>query len=198
MTLLRFALAPVFAAMLALPAFAQAIPLAEISRSLNSIGTAQADFTQVNADGSMATGKIYIKRPGRVRFEYSSDKSLVLASTGSVAIFDPKSNQPPTQYPLSRTPLSLILADNIDLSRARMVTGQTSDGKTTTVIAQDPDHPDYGTIAMVFTPNPTQLRQWVITDGAGKKTVVILGDMATGMDFPNRLFSIDVETRARR
>ena len=51
--------------------------------------------------GSIGTGKLFIKRPGRVRFEYAKpDRSLVMASAGNVAIFDNKSNQPPEQYPL--------------------------------------------------------------------------------------------------
>ena len=198
MKLLRLALAPVLALALAVPAFAEKIPLDQISAYLNGLQTAQADFTQVNADGSISTGKVYIKRPGRVRFEYSSDKTLVMASGGQVAIFDPKSNQPAEQYPLARTPLSLILAEKVDLGRAKMVVGHTSDGKTTTVVAQDPEHPDYGTIRMVFSDSPVELRQWVITDNSGATTTVILGNLKTGGDLGARLFSITAEIDARK
>lgn len=196
--MLRFALAPVLSLALAVPAFAETIPLDELSRYLNSLKTAEAEFTQVNADGTISTGKIYINRPGRVRFEYAPpDKTLVLASGGQVAIFDPKSNQPPEQYPLARTPLNLILAENVDLSRARMVTGHTSDDKTTSVTAQDPEHPEYGTIRMVFTGQPTELRQWVITDDTGGQTTVILGDLKTGASYQPSLFSITIEADRR-
>lgn len=198
MNILRFALAPVLALTLAVPAFADKIPLATLSAYLNGLTTAQAKFTQVNSDGSLSTGTIYIRRPGRVRFEYNTDKTLVLASGGTVAVFDPKSNQPPQQYPLSRTPLNLILAANVDLGRSNMVVGHTSDDKTTTVVAQDPDHPDYGSISLVFTANPTELRQWTVTDDSGSKTVVILQNLQTGVDLPASLFSIDTETQKRR
>ncbi|KFI28825.1 LolA family protein [Paenirhodobacter enshiensis] len=198
MNMLRFALAPVLALTLAVPAFADKIPLATLSAYLNGLTTAQAKFTQVNSDGSLSTGTIYIRRPGRVRFEYNTDKTLVLASGGTVAVFDPKSNQPPQQYPLSRTPLNLILAANVDLGRSNMVVGHTSDDKTTTVVAQDPDHPDYGSISLVFTANPTELRQWTVTDDSGSKTVVILQNLQTGVDLPASLFSIDTETQKRR
>jgi hypothetical protein len=51
-----------------------------ISAYLNGLTTVEADFTQVNSDGTISTGKIYIKRPGRVRFEYGPpDRSLVIA-----------------------------------------------------------------------------------------------------------------------
>jgi len=86
-----------------------------------------------------------IKRPGRIRFEYNApDNSLVMAGGGSVAIFDPRSNNGPDRYPLSQTPLKIILERNVDLGRAKMVTGHTSDGTTTTITAQDPENPQYG------------------------------------------------------
>lgn len=198
MKMLRFALAPLLAVALAAPALADKIPLTELSRYLNALQTVQADFTQVNGDGTIATGKVFIKRPGRVRFEYAPpDRTLVIAAEQQVAIFDPKSNQPPEQYPLARTPLNLILAANVDLAKAKMVVGHTSDAKTTSVIAQDPNHPEYGTIKMVFTGSPTELRQWVITDDTGNQTTVILGELAKGGALGAALFDISAETDKR-
>ncbi len=182
----------------ALPAQAEPLPLSALSAYLNGITTAEADFTQINADQTISTGRVYIQRPGRVRFEYAPpDDSLVLASAGSVAIFDGRSDADPEQYPLSRTPLSLILAADIDLSRARMVIGQTADATTTRVTAQDPDNPDYGTIELVFSDDPVALRQWVITDDTGQQTTVILGELQTGGSFPSSLFSITTEQQRR-
>lgn len=194
----RLALAPVLTLALALPAWAEKLPLGDISSYLNGLKTAQAKFTQVNDDGSMSTGTLYIKRPGRVRFEYDPpEQSLVMAGGNTVAIFDPKSNAGPATYPLSRTPLSIILAANVDLGRARMVTGHSSDGKTTTVTAQDPEHPEYGNIQMVFTDSPTELRQWIITDDAGAKTTVILGDLRSGVNIPESHFNIAIAKSAK-
>jgi outer membrane lipoprotein-sorting protein len=191
-------LAPLVALTLAFPAFAEKVPLNTLSTYLNQMVTAETDFTQINADGTVSTGKIYIKRPGRVRFEYAApDASLVLASAGTVAIFDSKSNQPPEQYPLDRTPLSLILGANIDLARASMVVGHEEDGSSTRVRAQDPGHPEYGTIDLIFTADPLALRQWVITDDLGQPTTVILGEMKLGGSYPVSLFSLEMEKKAR-
>ena len=138
----RFALLAPLALLLPLPAAAEKIPLSTLSDYLNGLTTVETDFTQINADGTISTGKIYIRRPGRIRFEYAPpDRSLVIAGGQQVAIFDAKSNQPPEQYPLKRTPLNLILAENIDLGRARMVVGHEDDGTSTRVRAQDPETP---------------------------------------------------------
>lgn len=165
----------------AIPAVAQQLSLNQISQYMNGLQTAQGGFTQINADGTLSTGQIYIKRPGRIRFEYNApDNSLVMAGGGQVAIFDPKSNNGPDRYPLNQTPLKIILERNVNFGQARMVTGHTSDGTTTTVTAQDPDHPEYGNIQMVFTANPVELRQWIVTDDVGSQTTVILNDLVAG------------------
>lgn len=198
MQVLRAILAPLILLVSLVPAWADKIPLAELSNYFNSLTTAETEFTQVNSDGSTSTGKLYIKRPGRMRFEYAPpDLSLVLASSGSVAIFDAKSNQPPEQYPLRRTPLNLILAKDVELDRAKMVVGHIEDGPTTIVRAQDPDNPEYGTIDLMFTADPITLRQWVITDDLGQQTTVVLEEMKTGSDYPPSLFSIDAEAERR-
>jgi len=197
MTLRSAFLAPL-ALCLAFPATAEIIPLDTLSAYLNGLSTVEAEFTQINADGSISTGKIYIKRPGRARFEYDPpDRSLVIAGGQQVAIFDPKSNQPPEQYPLRRTPLNLILAADIDLARAEMVVGHVADGTATRLRAQDPESPEYGSIELVFTADPVALRQWVITDDLGAQTTVILGEMVKGGNLGARLFDIRAETEAQ-
>ncbi|MEO0401640.1 MAG: outer membrane lipoprotein carrier protein LolA [Pseudomonadota bacterium] len=187
-TMTRTALT-VLALMAGQAAWADKLPLNAISTYLNDLKTAQGSFTQINDDGTIDTGKILIKRPGKMRFEYNSpNDGLVIASSNAVYIVDQKSNQPPETYPLRRTPLSLILARNVNLGQANMVVGHDFDGTATIVTAQDPEHPEYGNIQMKFTDSPTQLRQWVINDIGGGQTTVVLGALETGGTISNRLF----------
>lgn len=198
MKMFRYALAPVLVIAMTVPAAAEKLSLGQLSSYLNGFSTAQGEFTQINSDGTLSTGTLFIKRPGRVRFEYAPpNDALVMAGGGTVAIFDPKSNQPPEQYPLRRTPLNLILAKDVNLARAKMVVGHKSDGKTTTVVAQDPEYPEYGTISLVFSDNPVALRQWVITDDTGAETTVVLGDLKTGVQIAASKFDIVRETSDR-
>ena len=159
---------------------------------MNGLTTAKAKFTQISDDGSLATGQLYLHRPGRARFEYDPPNGgTVVAGGGAVVIHDPKSNQPPETYPLKRTPLSLILDRNVDLGRANMVVGHGFDGTATVVRAQDPENPEYGSIELMFTDTPVELRKWVIHDGAGGQTTVILGDLVADVDLGSSLFSTE-------
>lgn len=174
------------------------LSLSEISRYLNGIRTADSTFTQVNDDGSLSTGTLYIHRPNRMRFEYDPpDSTLVVASAGAVVIHDKKSNQPPESYPLKRTPLSLILTRNVDLGQANMVVDHRFDGTSTVVTAQDPKNPEYGHIELVFTDSPVELRKWVVHDSVGSQTTVILGALRTGTKLRDDMFDPDAALRER-
>jgi len=189
MTLFRILLAVGLS--LASPAAAEKLSLDRISSYFNSFRTAVADFTQVNTDGTRSTGRLYIQRPGRVRFEYDPpDEVLVIADGSTVGIIDGKSNTGPEGYPLHRTPLKIILARNVDLGRERMVIGHDSDDGITTVRAQDPDNPEYGSIDLVFSDDPVALRRWVINDDTGGRTTIVLGALETGVRIGASQFEI--------
>ena len=178
----------------------QKLTLDAISRYIMKITRAKCDFAQINDDGTLSTGTLYIWRPGRMRFEYDAPEDLlVMAGGGQVAIFDGKSNiSGAERYPLRRTPLNLILERDIDLASRDMVIGHDFDGTATIVTAQDPEHPEYGHLQLKFTDNPVELRQWVVFDGQGAETTVVLGQLDLPSELPGSLFSIELEEAERR
>ena len=195
----RTFLATTAAALAARPAAAAQLSLNAISNYLNAMTTASAPFTQVNADGTLSTGTLYVKRPGRMRFEYDPPEDLlVIAGGGTIGIFDGKANRGKAErYPLSETPLNIILEQRVDLGRRNMVVGHTFDGTATTVVAQDPAHPEYGRIALKFTDGPVEPRQWIVTDGQGAQTTVILGGLKPAGELSSFLFNIKNEEDKR-
>ncbi|MCA0041913.1 LolA family protein [Celeribacter litoreus] len=193
------AVAPALIALtVATPALAEKLSLNTLSEYLNSLGTVQADFTQTNDDGSQSAGKVTIKRPGRMRLEYGGglNDPLVIGAGGQVAIFDPGSNEPPQRFPMATTPLSLILGRNIDLSKEKLVVSHTEVNGDTVVRAQDPDHPEYGAIDLIFSDTPI-LKAWVIYDQSGGQTTVQLTRMALGGNANDRMFNIRYEADQR-
>ncbi len=182
----------------AMPATAQQLSLNTLSNYLNQLTSAEAAFTQINGDGTISTGTLYMRRPGKMRFEYNPpEQALVMANNGAVVVFDRKLGGDPESYPLNRTPLGLILARNVDLSRANMVVAHGYDGTATTVTAQDPENPEYGSIQLKFTDNPVELRQWIITDDGGGQTTVVLGALER-KQLASSLFNIERERTANR
>ena len=179
--------------------WADKISLPVLSKYLNGLTTVQAQFTQINSDGTLSTGKILIKRPGKIRFEYDPpNNALVMASAGALAIFDPKGNPQPESYPLNKTPLGLLLDKNIDLQRANMVVGHIYDGTATQVSVQDPEHPERGRMDLVFTGPTPELRQWVVHNENGEQTIVVLNDVQRDVAIRDYLFNVLREIDQRK
>ena len=108
-TMKRLALSLALMIGLAAPAMADRVPLSQLSRYLNGIGTAEGDFTQINADGSISTGSIYIHRPApdccsRIRCGAGSCWSSRLRRAVLADLRRPVPTAAPMQYPLRETP----------------------------------------------------------------------------------------------
>lgn len=183
---------------LATPVAAEKISLNEISSYFNAMTTAEAQFSQVTDTGETSTGRLFIRRPGRIRFEYDPpEATLVVVGGGQVAVFDPKSRDEPLRFPLRHSPLNLVLEREVDLAQRDMVVAHFEVESQTAVTLQDPENPDYGFIQLIFNDNPVQLDQWVVQDNSGGQTHIILDSLTEGGKLSNMLFNIQHEMRKR-
>ena len=178
------------------PSLAERISLNKISDYINGLTTLQADFEQINSDGSIDRGKLYIRRPGRMRLEYTDpNNALVIAGAGSVAIFDDKSKNGPTLFPLKKTPLNLLLKKNVDLSKNEMITEHTANNENTFIVAKDPKRKSQGSIKMMFSNSPVSLQGWTITNQSNQKTKIILDKLDKKTKIPLYLFNISAASK---
>ncbi len=176
------------------PVLAEKISLPSLSAYINSLPMIKASFTQINSDGSQDKGQLYINRPGRLRLEYASpNNALVIASSGTVAIYDDKSKSGPAVFPLKRTPLKFLIQKNVDLKNNGMVSKHIEKKEHTIIIVRDPKGKVPGEVKMAFSSNPTTLRRWTITDQSNQKTTIILGKLHEQKFLPWSLFSISID-----
>jgi outer membrane lipoprotein-sorting protein len=172
----------------ALTAADQAL-VAQVEAYLNDQKGLTADFLQVASDGSTRTGKAWLERPGKMRFEYAPpDPQLLVAGFGLLVYHDPDLDQT-TNIPLESTPLGILLAKHVDLTSGNVVI---------TNIQQQPGEDDItlvrkgreaaGSLTLSFSTDPLALRQWVVNDAQGRQTRVTLYNVKPGGPYPNALF----------
>ena len=180
------------------PVVAEKISLNEISSYFNAMTTAEAQFSQITDTGETSTGRLFIRRPGRIRFEYDPpEETLVVVGGGQVAVFDPKSRDEPLRFPLRHSPLNLVLEREVDLAQRDMVVAHFEAESQTAVTLQDAENPDYGFIQLIFTNNPVQLREWIVQDNSGGRTQIVLDSLTEGGLLSNVLFNIQYEMQKR-
>ena len=173
------------------PAQAAASDTAQkIADHFSSVSTMSGEFVQFGPRGEQTGGEFFIQRPGKVRFNYEAPSGYRVISDGkSVAIDNTKLNTMDL-YPLSKTPLKLLLDKRIDLSGKKVKSVKEDDDLTTIQLA---DRSLFGssTITLVFDPKSYELRQWTITDAQGKDTTVMIFNVKQGVKIDQDLFAID-------
>ncbi len=167
--------------------------LREISSALSQVKTMNGEFVQFNPNGEQLQGQFYIARPGRVRFQYDPPATVrVIADGKSVLIFD-RRLQTYDIWPLSQTPLRLLLDSSLDLATSERVTRVGVAPDLVEVELQDETRFSAGTLNLIFDRNSHELRQWTVTDQQGLQTMVALYNVESGNSLNADLFDIDYQ-----
>ena len=184
------ALAAVPGANLVAPASAASDTAQKIADHFSSVATMSGEFVQFGPRGEQTGGKFYIQRPGKIRFNYEPPSGYKVISDGKSVVIDNSKLNTMDLYPLSKTPLKLLLDDRIDLS-GRKVKSIKEEQDLTTIQLADRQFFGNSTITMMFDPKSYDLRQWTITDPQGKDTTVMIFNVKQGVKIDQDLFAID-------
>ena len=171
---------------------AERADLARVSVYLNSINSAEGRFVQIGPDGKSDEGMFYLRKPGRLRFEYDAPNPTVVVSDGTTIAVENARLRTTDRYPLVDSPLRLLLSEDIDLTAdPRIVAVMRQDGALT-MTARQAQGPAQGEITLVFADSGSslELRQWEVLDAQGLRTLVALASLTEGVEIPARHFII--------
>lgn len=172
--------------------------LARIDAAMNSTASFSGRFAQYAADGSFAQGQVYIKRPGKLRFEYDAPNPLLIVSDGVTLTQQDKALETIDRVPLSATPLNYFLKENINLAQDTEVIALQKTFNEWRVTARDGSGEMDGAITMVFDAQNLALKEWIIADSFGGETRVLLSGLRYNERINPRLFVLRDESRRDR
>ncbi|WP_284759829.1 outer membrane lipoprotein carrier protein LolA [Agrobacterium sp. fls2-241-TYG-188a] len=188
-----FSATAAFAAMQPFAALAQGDATAQkIANHFSSVKTMMGEFVQFGPRGEQTGGKFYIARPGKLRFNYEDPSPMRVISDGKNVVIGNNKLKTWDLYPLSKTPLSLLLADKIDLNNQK-VRDVKEESDLTTIVLGDKSIFGDSTITLMFDPKTFDLRQWTTTDAQNKDTTVMIFNVQTGMALDDKVFAINYE-----
>ena len=191
-----FALALTAAPLLlpALPAAAQQgqSDLERVNAYIRGVTTMTADFVQTDRNGQSLGGKLTIKQPGKIRFQYQKGVPLLIVGDGRALTMIDYEVRQVQRWPIGNSPLGALIDPNKDLSKFGKVV-QTGDPNVLSVQARDPKRPEFGTITMIFNrdasgPAGLQLYGWVAIDSQNNRTTVRLSNQRYGVAVANSAF----------
>lgn len=177
----RFLLMPALMASAASTPAQQSNDLSQVVSHMQAVTTMNATFTQTDRNGQSLTGKLLLKRPGQVKFEYQKGVPLLIVADGKALTLVDYEVKQVQRWPIRNSPLAALLDPGKDLARfGKRV--DTTNPNVISVEVRDPKRPEYGTMTMIFVkqagaPGGLTLNGWVALDSKNNRTTVRLGNV---------------------
>ncbi len=154
---------------------------------LQALKTAQADFIQSSSTGSRLSGKFYLNRPGKMRFDYNEIKDFIVADGVFVYYYDSDLGEQ-SNAPIGQTLADFLLRKDLSLKGdLKVVKVFKKDGYVSITVVQS-DDAGAGQVELIFTELPYALSGWRVTDAQGQTTDVMLKNLQTGVKLDSSLF----------
>ena len=168
--------------------------LARINIYLNGLDNLEGRFVQTDPSSEQKRGLFYIKRPGRVRFDYASPSLMRIVSDGSYLSIEDHDLKTVDKFPLDATPIQLLLGEDIDLARDAIILDMWQEQNAVALVLKDRSGNSGGQIQIYFKRPEIQLYEWVVTDVQGLDTRMQLADLVSGIDKTTDFFKAsDIE-----
>lgn len=176
--LAALALSPVLLATSAAAPAQSSNDLSAVVAHMQAVSTMTANFTQTDRSGKAVSGKLLLKRPGHIRFEYQKGVPMLIVADGKALTLIDYEVKQVQRWPIKNSPLAALLDPGKDLSRFGKRVA-TTDPNVVSVEVRDPKRPEYGTITMVFVkqagaPGGLTLNGWVALDSKNNRTSIRL------------------------
>jgi outer membrane lipoprotein-sorting protein len=191
----RLLVAAILSAGLAACAAAPPVPsasdegaIAKVQAYLDGLQRFKAHFTQTGTDGN-ADGYVWIDRPGRLRVAYVRPApKLILANHGRLLLVDQLTGAT-TNVPLSRTPLDILLAPQVQLTGGNLaVTFVQQQDAALQIGVVKAATPSQGRLTLQFARDPLRLVGVVVQDSAGRTNTLALDGLDWNAAFNPDLF----------
>jgi outer membrane lipoprotein-sorting protein len=153
----------------------------KINTYFNKITNLQGRFDQVDSTNKRLTGRFYVQRPGKIRFDYDPPSGLRIVADGAYLAIEDSDLKTVEKYPIKSTPFRLLLSESVDLHRDARIVGVESQEGTLAISLEDKTGDANGRIKLSFENGAElQLKEWIISDAQGLNTRVTVDGVVSG------------------
>ena len=163
--------------------------LQKIETYLNNLKSLEATFVQMASNGATAEGRLFIKKPNKIRMEYAEPTNVLVVGDGDFIVYNDLDLDQVTHIDYKDIPASLILSNQIKIDGKEIkVLDFYQDSGSTSITLDYAKKGDVGPITLVFSNNPLELKQWRIVDPQSVEITVSLYDAKKDSDISDNVF----------
>ena len=161
----------------------------KIENYLNNMKSLEATFVQMASNGATAEGRLYIKKPNKIRMEYAEPTNVLIVGDGDFIIYNDLDLNQITHIDYNDIPASMILSNQIKIDNNNLkIVDFYQDSGSTSITLDYANKGDLGPITLVFSNNPLELKQWKIVDPQSVEVSVSLYDAKKDFELNDDVF----------
>ena len=158
---------------------------------LENFSSLKSDFIQINNNGNILTGKIFLSRPGKIRIEYNENPLVVISDGKKVATVNKKLKNV-TFYSLNDIPIKMLLYKDFDLNKIKILNYREKDNNLFLNLTEN-KFAEQGFVEIIFEKNPFQMKKWTLISNDQSKTEILLNNLEFNSKIEKNKFDISEE-----
>jgi len=169
-----------------------------IQEYLTGLTTIVSDFTQVAPDGSLTSGKFFLGRPGKMRWQYNPPTPILMVSNGDEMIYYDYELEQLSHIPLDQTLIGFLAQNPISFDKTVGLTGFSQSADVIRISLAQLGKPEDGELTLEFSDKPLAIRNMVIRDAQHQVTTVSLNNAQFDVKLNPKLFDFRDPREDRR
>jgi outer membrane lipoprotein-sorting protein len=169
-----------------------------VENYLSGLTTIVADFTQVAPDGSLTSGKFFLQRPGKMRWQYNPPTPVLMVADGKELVFYDYELEQVSHIPLDSTLIGFLAQEKIRFDDSVGIQNIEEEAGVIRITLAQKDKPKDGQLMLEFSNNPLLIRNMVVTDATNQMTTVSLNNARFGEKVDKELFIFRDPRKPRR
>jgi len=163
----------------------------KVSTYFNTLNNLKGTFVQTAPDNKRMRGRFYVKKPGRLRFEYALPSKQLIVSDGEMVAIQDLDINTDDRIALDQTPFRLLVKKDVDLLRDARISDVQEADDLAVITLQDKSTDVAGRIKLFLSKGPElELKEWVTTDAQGLDTRVEVSGLVKSEEIDVALFKI--------
>ena len=139
----------------------------DIQSYFSNFKTLKADFIQIEPNGNVSKGKIYIDLPGKIRLDYEKPNKLLITSQGFWLVIQDRKLKQTNNVPINQTPLDFLLSKKVNIKNENLDIRVRKESGLILMRVKDLKKYNQSTLTMEFSEKPIMLKKWIIDDFCG-------------------------------
>lgn len=165
---------------------------------LSGLTTIVSDFTQIAPDGTLTSGKFYLQRPGKMRWQYNPPTPILMVANGSELVYYDVELEQVSHIPLDSTLIGFLAQNPIRFDKTVGIEEIENNAGVIRIKVAMRDKPSNGELTLEFSDNPLLIRNMVVRDANSQITTVSLNNARFGAALEEKLFIFRDPRKGRR